>query len=167
MRHHLHPSRSLPGVGCKIGKRLLFGLAMTGIALLLQGCVIAAAAIGAQAYANHETKRSISRAVNAYQDATQRVRLGDSREEVLRILEPTQAHLKPKLRKASHRFRQGGIEIEIDYFRSSWRADGVTTDDEFTPYIFEDGRLANIGWAKLGGPRTHGRGAKRLPATRE
>ena len=33
----------------------------------------------------------------------------------------------------------------------------MTTDDEFTPYIFEDGKLIAIGWHILGGPKTKGR----------
>jgi hypothetical protein len=40
--------------------------------------------------------------------------------------------------------------------RSARQPDGLTTDDEFTPYIFNDGRLVGIGWQVLGGPKTQG-----------
>jgi len=36
--------------------------------------------------------------------------------------------------------------------------DGMKTDDEFTPYLFIDGRLVGVGWAIVGGPRTKGQG---------
>ena len=35
-------------------------------------------------------------------------------------------------------------------------ADGLTTDDEFTPYIFNNGKLVGIGWQVLGGPKSQG-----------
>ncbi|MCH2386777.1 MAG: hypothetical protein MK240_01115 [Opitutales bacterium] len=34
--------------------------------------------------------------------------------------------------------------------------DHLTTDDEFTPYIFTDSVLTGIGWAVLGGPKSRG-----------
>ena len=40
--------------------------------------------------------------------------------------------------------------------RSSQQPDGLTTDDEFTPYIFTNGILTGIGWTVLGGPKTQG-----------
>ena len=40
--------------------------------------------------------------------------------------------------------------------RSRRQPDGLTTDDEFTPYFFRNGRLAGIGWHQLGGAKSHG-----------
>jgi len=40
--------------------------------------------------------------------------------------------------------------------RSARQPDGLTTDDEFTPYIFNDERLVRIGWQVLGGPKALG-----------
>jgi len=36
--------------------------------------------------------------------------------------------------------------------RSARQPDGLTTDDELTPYIFNDERLVGIEWQVLGGP---------------
>jgi hypothetical protein len=38
--------------------------------------------------------------------------------------------------------------------RTGWVSDGLTTDDEFTPYVFTDEVLTSIGWVALGGPKT-------------
>ena len=51
--------------------------------------------------------------------------------------------------------------IEILYFRSGWQSDGITTDDEFTPYVFNDDVLVAIGWATLDGPKTQGQSRPR------
>lgn len=48
------------------------------------------------------------------------------------------------------------INVEIFYMRTGRQADGITTDDEFTPYIFNDGKLAGIGWSLIGGPKSQG-----------
>ena len=45
---------------------------------------------------------------------------------------------------------------EIHFARSRRIPDGRTTDDEFTPYVFEDDVLVAIGWTYLGGPKTIG-----------
>ncbi len=33
---------------------------------------------------------------------------------------------------------------------------GFVTDDEFTPYIFNDGKLVAVGWQTLGGIKSQG-----------
>jgi hypothetical protein len=53
-------------------------------------------------------------------------------------------------------YKKDGTLVEILYFRSGWQPDGLTTDDEFTPYLFNDGELVAVGWAILGGPKTQG-----------
>jgi hypothetical protein len=57
-------------------------------------------------------------------------------------------------RKPSQAFQQDGKLVEIFYFRTQRIPDGMTTDDEFTPYIFIDGKLQGIGWTALGIPIT-------------
>ena len=54
------------------------------------------------------------------------------------------------------KYMKEGIAVEIIYFRSGWNSDGLTTDDEFTPYIFNDDKLVAIGWQVLGGAKTQG-----------
>ncbi len=46
------------------------------------------------------------------------------------------------------------VLVEIYYMRTGWVSDGITTDDEFTPFIFNNGQLVGIGWASLGGPKS-------------
>lgn len=130
---------------------------LLGCTVLLEGCVIGAAMVGAKVYSDHETRKSLTQAVQDYREAAAAVELGDPKEEVLALLEPTQSHLKSVLRREPHRYRRGSSQIEIYYFRSGWVEDGLITDDEFTPYIFKDGRLVNVGWRTLTGPRTWGR----------
>ena len=49
-----------------------------------------------------------------------------------------------------------GNLVEIYFFRSAWQSDGLTTDDEFTPYVFKDGKLVAIGWTSIGGIKSQG-----------
>ena len=98
----------------------------------------------------------ISPAISSYQKEATKVKLGDSKEKVLGILMPTQKTLSARGKKAPESYRKGNDTIEIYYFRSGWTSDGLTTDDEFTPYAFTNGILTSIGWVALGGEKTHG-----------
>lgn len=100
--------------------------------------------------------RRIDDAVGLYLAAAPSVKLGDSKQHVLATLAPTQDPLPTNARKQPDVFRQGNSMVEIHYFRSGRQPDGLTTDDEFTPYVFTDGVLSSIGWATLGGPKSHG-----------
>lgn len=97
-------------------------------------------------------------AIKQYNAKAPVVKLGDSRDAVLSLLQPTQAALSMRARKPMEAFTETSSgqasSIEIHYFRSGWVEDGRTTDDEFTPYIFRNGVLVGIGWAALGGPKT-------------
>ncbi len=94
--------------------------------------------------------------VDAYIAAAAGVKLGDSKESVLAKLGATQSKLSPLDVKLPEVFHKDGKLIEVFYFRSGWQDDGITTDDEFTPYIFENGILKAVGWTVLGGPKTQG-----------
>ena len=94
----------------------------------------------------------IEQVISAHHAAASQIELGDSKERVLSLLEPTQSKLTARQRKLPDRYQQDGSVVEIYYFRSGLHSDGLTTDDEFTPYIFIDGHLVAIGWASLGGP---------------
>lgn len=101
----------------------------------------------------------VERAVQRYHAAAPRVQLGMERDQVLLILKPTQDSLSLWHRKEPQMYHEyaGGQErfVEIFYFRSQTNYDGLLTDDEFTPYIFHDGKLAAVGWQALDGPKTH------------
>lgn len=94
--------------------------------------------------------------VDEYVAAAPKVSLGMSKEEVKEILKPTQQKLKNTEIKHSDMYDKEGVLVEILYFRSGWQHDGLTTDDEFTPYLFNDGELVSVGWAVLGGPKSQG-----------
>jgi hypothetical protein len=94
--------------------------------------------------------------VDEYVAAAPGVSLGMSKEEVNEILKPSQERLKNTEIKHSDIYEKEGVLVEILYFRSGWQNDGLTTDDEFTPYLFNDGKLVAVGWAVLGGPKSQG-----------
>lgn len=105
---------------------------------------------------------SIDTSIYQYDSAKNQISLGDSKENVLAILEPTQEGLSPNWKKFPEQYISNGIKVEIYYFRSGRVPDGVVTDDEFTPYVFHDGKLASIGWSALGGPKTRGQPRQRI-----
>lgn len=94
--------------------------------------------------------------VDDYVAAAPQVHLDMSKAEVVEIMQPSQGRLKNTDIKQPDMYRKAGVLVEIIYFRSGWQADGITTDDEFTPYLFNDGKLVAVGWATLGGPRSQG-----------
>ena len=94
-------------------------------------------------------------AIKKHQIAESQIYLGDSKESVLRKLQPTQVILTPDLSKVPDRYTKQGVSVEIYYMRSGWQPDGLITDDEFTPYLFNDNKLVGIGWSALGIPYTN------------
>ena len=84
------------------------------------------------------------------------ITLGSTKAEVLSLLNPIQSSLPAGARKSSERFLKDGKEIFVYFLRTGRQPDGLTTDDEFTPYVFENDKLIGIGWSLLGGPKTHG-----------
>jgi hypothetical protein len=104
-------------------------------------------------------------AANEHKKAAQSVDLGDQKSEVLAILLPTQKVLSASQAKEPERYLQNGKRIEIYYMRSGRQPDGLTTDDEFTPYVFEDDILIAIGWAAIGGAKTQGQVVQPAPVT--
>jgi hypothetical protein len=99
----------------------------------------------------------IDQSINVYFEAAKQIELGQPKEKVLSILEPTQSALHSRERKQPDKYIRDGAQVEIHYFRSARQPDGFTTDDEFTPYMFNEGRLVAIGWAALGGPFSNAR----------
>ena len=97
------------------------------------------------------TASSIDRATAQYDAVEHQIDLGDAKDHVLSILEPTQESLPRNARKKPDRYLKDGVHVEIFYMRTNHQRDGITTDDEFTPYIFNDGKLVGIGWHLIGG----------------
>jgi hypothetical protein len=115
-------------------------LAVLWMAVALEGCV------GMQ----------IDNTISKYEAVADRVQLGDGKDKVLAILQPTQEGLPKSGRKNPEKYVKEGVTVEIYYMRSARQPDDLTTDDEFVPYVFNDGKLVGIGWQVLGGPKTQG-----------
>jgi len=95
--------------------------------------------------------------IKKYQAKADQVQLGDSKVKVFGILKPTQERLPFDEMKTADFYLEGDDLMEIHYFRSGRQPDNLTTDDEFTPYIFKNGVLIAIGWKTIGGPKSHGK----------
>lgn len=98
----------------------------------------------------------IDNAIASYEKVSYKVSLGDSKQKALDILLPSQKDLPNEFKKQSEHYVKDGKNYDIYYMRSVRQADGLKTDDEFTPYIFENGKLIAIGWAYFGGAKTQG-----------
>ncbi len=125
----------------------ILGVLMAGY-LVLPGCLLPGVAV--------------DMSIAEYYKAAESVQLGDSKEKVLAAFEKAQNTLPAEVRRSPEKYTEGGVSVEIYYFRSSRTPDYVSTDDEYTPYIFNDDRLVAIGWATLGGPKTRARPAERV-----
>ena len=117
--------------------------------LLVLGVVVACLGLTACA-----PGMQINNTLQNYARVENQISLGDSKEKVLALLEPLQRNLPYDERKPSETYIKNGKTYFIYYMRSRLISDGVATDDEFTPYQFEDGKLISIGWTALGGPKT-------------
>ena len=97
----------------------------------------------------------IQRTVDDYVAAAPKVSLGMTKDQVVDLLQPSQSRLRNTDMRQPDMFTKEGALVEILYFRSGWQDnENFTTDDEFTPYVFNDGKLAAVGWVTLGGPKS-------------
>jgi len=102
------------------------------------------------------TARQIDSSISKYENQSSRIELGDTKQKVLEILEPTQSYNNKYRKKPEKYLSKDGSIIEIYYYRSNRNPDGSTTDDEFMPYVFKDGVLIGVGWTSIGGIKTQG-----------
>ncbi len=107
----------------------------------------------------------IDSGIAKYNAVADRVQLGDSRNKVLSILNPTQKEMPQNSKKNPDKYIKNNVLVEIYYFRTGRQPDNLTTDDEFTPYLFNDGKLVAIGWQVLGGPKSVGQVIQPAPVT--
>ena len=91
-----------------------------------------------------------------YNKVAPTINLGDSQNRVLNILRPLIADLPQNWKRPSEQFMKNDKKYFIYYHRTGWTYDDRLTDDELTPYIFENEKLVSIGWQALGGPKTTG-----------
>ena len=118
---------------------------------ILTGLLLAIAMTALSACTTNEVDRS----VDNYDQVKGQVKLGDSKQRVLSLLEPTQADLDSSWKRSADSYYDGNSTIEVYYFRSSYNTDDLITSDQFTPYIFRDDTLVGIGWAMLQAPTAH------------
>lgn len=105
----------------------------------------------------------IDQAISNYDKVADQISLGQTKKEVLSILLMGQRSLPGTTRKRPEQYIKEKIHVEIYYMRTGRQPDGLTTDDEFTPYIFNDGILVAIGWNFIGGPKSEGKVVQPAP----
>ena len=98
-------------------------------------------------------------AIIEYSHKKHTVKLGDSINRALPILEEMHSTVPASWLRTADQYYEGGKSYYIHYQRTGHVEDGVMTDYEFTPYVFADNTLVAIGWTVLGGPRTFGNSA--------
>ena len=119
------------------------------IVVFISGCASLEKAINPAQYEAKRTRIAIENTISAYSDVVHLVKVGDSKQKSLGLLLPTQTELPAHLRKFPESIINDGKLFEVYYIRSGWVRDGLTTDEEFTPYVFIDGTLVAIGWNSM------------------
>jgi len=94
----------------------------------------------------------IDETISEFHNVADQIELGDSKEKVLSILKP---HLIPRQMKRPDQYIKDDVRIEIYYFRTGQQPDGLTTANEFTPYIFKNDQLIAIGWQYIDEATSH------------
>ena len=117
--------------------------ALVGVLLSVSGCAETRCLIGQ--CAGMEIKR--------YHNLKTQIQLGDSIDKVLPLMNKAQKFSSAGDVREPDRYIRNGKNYYIHYVRSAWVGDGKLSDDEITPYIFENGKLVGIGWRVLGGGR--------------
>ena len=97
---------------------------------------------------------SNSSAPRAFEDAVTNVYIGMSKTEFESVMREVNEKTKRRLKRRSEAYKRNGSLYEISYIRSGWVSDGASTDDEYTPYLFQDGTLIGYGWTAVGGKKT-------------
>ncbi len=95
-------------------------------------------------------------AISRHEKISSSIELGDSIKSVLPKLNNAMRGLSSDRKKRSDQYIKRGVRVEIHYARSLRQPDDLTTDDEFTPYVFNDGVLVAIGWRTIGGVKSQG-----------
>jgi len=93
--------------------------------------------------------------ISEYHRIASTISVGDSQQDVLSKLSPIQQSIHSNYKRAADSFvLNDGSRAYIYYALSNRVSDGRQTDDEYTPYVFINGKLVSVGWRALGGPKT-------------
>lgn len=95
-----------------------------------------------------------SAAPEAHRKAATQVYIGMPISEFTMVMAETNAQTRPEAVRTPAAYTSNGVIYEIHYIRSGWVSDNMTTDDEYTPYLFQDATLIGYGWAAVGGKKT-------------
>ena len=109
--------------------------------LILSGCA-----------SNNSRKHSA--APRAYDDAVKNIYLGMEKRDFDNVMRPVNEKTTDNAKRRSEAYQRNGMVYEIVYIRSGWVSDNALTDDEYTPYLFQDSSLIGYGWAAVGGKKT-------------
>lgn len=114
------------------------------ISLILVSCA------GPSIYGRYNRMRS------SYVKIRPSISVGDDKQNVISKLDKIQKPFSSKIpsREMESLTLKKGQVVDIYYMRINWFSDGLSTDDEFTPYVFVDDKLVAIGWKVLGGAKT-------------
>jgi hypothetical protein len=93
-------------------------------------------------------------APQAFNKASDGVYIGMEKRDFDVVMRPVNNATQSDRKRRSEGFRRNGSLYEIVYIRSGHVADGALTDDEYTPFLFQDGVLIGYGWTALGGKKT-------------
>ncbi len=131
---------------------------LAGVLVLGDGLTALGGCEWADRYSQRYEASRVDEAIAKYREAAAKIQVGDSRDQVLALLEPTQFNLLSNETKPPVSFpirTATGEEryVDVFFFRSARRADeqvdstAPPPDDDFTPYIFERDVLTAVGWS--------------------
>tara|TARA_E500000178_G_C16724689_1_gene618763 strand:- start:148 stop:642 length:495 start_codon:yes stop_codon:yes gene_type:complete len=109
--------------------------------------------------------QDVQYSISGSQQAQSQISLGDDRYTVVNLLNARQSSLTAEWLRPADQYMKDGKTMYIHYQRTSHVSDGRNTDDEFTPYVFENNKLVAIGWAHLGGPKVVSSGSSTMGGT--
>tara|TARA_B110000438_G_C15674356_1_gene589553 strand:- start:454 stop:927 length:474 start_codon:yes stop_codon:yes gene_type:complete len=124
-------------------------LGIVVLVLTLQGC----------GNMPHNHYFNLKDSVANYNNIASGINLGDSKSSVMNKFYSLNQNLESSALKTPLQYSRNGKNIYIHFQRSAFIADGNSTDDEFTPYIFVNNNLAEIGWVTLQ-PKSFGDSSK-------
>jgi len=87
---------------------------------------------------------------------TPNIELGIKKSDFVALANSAGIKFEGEFYKRPDSYIKDGKTYNIYFLRTDRQPDGLKTDDEFTPYIFEKDTLIAIGWSYLGGPKTGG-----------